>query len=106
MNNSAYWYLIPCMLSFAGGEYFSKRWSVDPSWWSVVVLFLCYNIGTACWLPALRTAGSLTLLGSAWCVLGMCVTITVGLAVYGEQVSGHQVIGLLMGIASIILMSL
>ena len=92
-------------LFFAGGEYLSKVWVLNPSWKTVALLVGMYVLGVLCWLPALMHKNELAVLGTIWLLLGLMATVAIGLLVFHETVSLVQWSGIILGMVAIVLLA-
>jgi len=99
-------WLIASALTFSVGEYFSKKFSIEPRVSTVGYLLLFYLIGTILWLPAIYQRQSLSITGTIWSVLTMMMTVILGTVIFKESVSTTGMIGIALSIVSVILLSL
>lgn len=84
---------------FALGEYLSKKYALEPSWEKVAGILAAYLVSVILWLPAIRETKDLARTGAAWSVLGLAMTVVLGVGVFGERLSGTQWVGL--GLAAV-----
>lgn len=96
--------LICCSLVFyAGGEYYSKVWSLRPSWSVAMLVTLLYAIGAVLWLPALREHGQLSALSAVWSCLSIVICVIIGVWCFGEELNVRQMIGLFLALVASVL---
>ena len=99
-------WLIASAICFAFGEFFSKKFGLAPSWIFVVLIFASYMIGTAFWLPAILQKNQLSIVGAIWSVLSLTSTVLIGVLLFDEKLDFLSAIGLLLGLASVCLLSI
>jgi len=91
---------------FAAGEYLSKRWGMHPSLPFAFFVVGVYALGTFAWLPALLHKNQLAIMGTAWLLLAMAATITIGVLVFHEPLNLRQGIGVVLAAVALVLLSL
>lgn len=100
--------LLLCMawslVAYTGGEYFSKRWSLEPSVYMTCCVILSYASAQIGWLPALRMHGQLSVLTVIWSLAAIVCGILVGVVGFGESLTTQQIIGMVLAIAAMALM--
>lgn len=106
MTTTVFLIFIVSMIFYGLGEYFSKGFANTGSSKSVVFALLSYLAGAATWLPALKRFNSLSVLGTIWNVGYIIISIVLGVVVFGEVLTTLQIIGLILGIAAIICLSI
>jgi len=99
-------WLVASAVFFAVGEFFSKKFALDPKICYVVLILAAYCIGTLFWLPAILQKNQLSIVGTMWSVLSLLVTVSIGLLIFKESLSLIGIIGVLLAFVSIILLSL
>ncbi len=99
-------WLIFSGLFFAGGEYLSKRFVMAPQWPILIVLLLLYCLGALCWIPALMQQKSLSVTGTMWSVISLCMTVFIGIVLFDERLNAVQSMGIVFAIAAIVMLSL
>jgi multidrug transporter EmrE-like cation transporter len=57
------------------------------------------------WLPAILQKNSLSIVGTIWSVLSLCITILMGILIFGEKISAIGIIGIIAAVIAIILLS-
>ncbi len=92
-------------LLFAGGEYLSKKYILAPHWQTLIMLLTLYCLGALMWLPALMQQKSLSVVGTLWSVISLCMTIAIGIIIFDERLSGLQILGVVFALASIVALS-
>jgi multidrug transporter EmrE-like cation transporter len=81
----------------------SKQWSLEPRTIFLVGGILFYLIANLAWLFALRSGVGLARGVSIFSVACAVVALIIGLVFYKEPVSRIQLFGIILGIASLIL---
>jgi len=99
------WILL-AMVFYAIGEYSSKVYANTSLYRYGVIAMIGYMINALCFLPALSRMNSLTILGAIWNLGYVFITLFLGLVLFREPVTTTQMIGLVFGIISIVLLSL
>ena len=99
------WLMLSAFL-FGVGEYLSKKWSIEPSVKLGSLLVSMYALGALAWMPAIYRGRSLSVVGSMWNLLSFCLTLFVGLVIFKETLSTHQMVGVALAFIAIILLSI
>ena len=99
-------WIIIAMVFYAVGEILSKMFANTPLPKTGILAVLCYTLNAACFLPALQKLNSLTILGTIWNICYVIVTLVIGLFVFGEPITTLQIVGLVFGLVSIVLLSI
>jgi len=102
-------YLIWLVLSaacFASGEYFSKKFALEPGTGYLGLIFLMYGLGVLAWLPALMQRNQLSIVGTIWSVLSLLATVLIGVLIFSERLSIVGVLGIIAAIVAIVLLSI
>lgn len=89
-----YIYLVLSIFSYSVGEYFSKKWALDPKASLAFITTLAYIGGTMTWLPAILLDNRLAILGTIWCLLGATTTVVIGTVIFHEPITNIQKVGL------------
>ena len=90
---------------FAGGEFLSKKWGQNPSWFLTALVVVSYAAGTLLWLPALLHKNELARMGTLWYLLTTPLTIFLGVVVFHEKLTGGQWAGMALALAALWLLS-
>ena len=90
---------------FAGGEYLSKAWALNPTLLKAALTILSYAASSLMWLPAIYQKNQLAIMGTIWLLLGTIATIAIGLLVFKEQLTLAQGLGLFLAVIGMILLS-
>lgn len=85
-------------------DVFAKSWSVKNLPWYAVVSLLAYLIANSFWLFALKNGSGLGRGAVIFSVVSAVIAIALGFLIYKEPVTKLQLIGCLLGIASIVLL--
>jgi multidrug transporter EmrE-like cation transporter len=99
-------WLVFSAVCFAGGEYLSKSYVIYPRAITLVGLVALYLTGVLFWLPALKQKPDLAVTGTMWSVITLLVTVAIGTLVFGEVLSGYQVVGIILAVGSVIFLSI
>lgn len=99
-------WLIASSLFFAGGEFLSKKFALNPSWVLVGLIILSYSVSVLLWLPAILQKNQLSIVGTIWSVLSLLITVLIGTIIFSEKLSITGIIGIIFAFLSIILLSL
>ena len=99
-------WLVLSALFFAAGEYFSKKFALNPRFVIVVYLLLMYIFGTLAWLPAILQKNQLSIVGAIWSVLSLLATVLIGILIFGERLSPVGIIGIITAFIAVALLSL
>ena len=100
MNPKTTAFLLICvsLVFYTAGEYYSKVWSLNPSYWLVFLVTLNYSIGAVLWLPALRLHGQLSALSAVRSCLSIIICVVLGVFVFKEKLSSQQMVGVVLAI--------
>ena len=99
-------WLLVAMVFYAIGEYSSKKYANTAAINFAVVAMVGYTINALCFLPAISKMNSLTVLGTIWNLGYVFVTLFIGLCLFREPLTTTQMIGLIFGVISIILLTI
>ena len=72
---------------YAGGEYFSKLWAINPTVGTSVQVVMCYSFAALTWLPALQDKNEITIMGASWLLLATASTIIIGCFIFHETLT-------------------
>jgi multidrug transporter EmrE-like cation transporter len=101
----AFAWLLLSVVFFAVGEYFSKKFALEPSLKFVLLILSAYILGTLAWLPAILQKNQLSVTGTIWSVLSVLATIGIGIFIFKEQLNLWQTIGIILAIIAVWLLS-
>jgi multidrug transporter EmrE-like cation transporter len=99
-------WLILSVLATLYGDYLSKKFALSPSWRYVVIITIVYSVGTILWLPAILQENELSVVGTMWAVMLYIGIAFVGLFIFKESINIYGVLGIILGLASIVLLTL
>jgi len=99
-------WLIISALFFAVGEFLSKKFALEPKYAYVILILIAYSLGVLAWLPAILQRNSLSIVGTIWSVLSLCLTILIGTLIFREKVSAVGIAGMIAAVIAIILLSI
>ena len=90
---------------YAGGEYFSKLWAINPTVGTSVQVVMCYSFAALTWLPALLHKNEITIMGASWLLLATLVTVFIGCFVFNENLTFSHWLGLGLACTASVLLS-
>lgn len=90
-----YIFLLLSMISYSIGEYFSKKWALDPNIRYAVLVCLAYFSGTLSWLPAILIDKRLAIVGTLWTLVASATTVAIGVFLFHESLTPLQKVGLM-----------
>jgi multidrug transporter EmrE-like cation transporter len=97
--------LIPSIIVYTLGEYYSKVWANKPTILGCVPVLICYGISGLLWLPALYYKNHLLILGFIWALLAAVATVLVSICFFGEPATPRQCLGLVLALVAVILLT-
>jgi drug/metabolite transporter (DMT)-like permease len=96
--------LLWSLLTYASGEYFSKRYANTPRYYLIGCVTLSYALAQVGWLPALRLHNQLSALTVVWSLSALVCGVLIGVIAFGEHLSSCQQVGMFLGFIAMILM--
>ena len=99
-------WLLFSVACFAGGEYFSERFALNPSAVFILCVLLAYGCSELLWLPALLERNSLAVTGTLWSVMSLLATVSIGTLVFHERLTPIHWLGVVLAFAAILLLSI
>jgi multidrug transporter EmrE-like cation transporter len=87
------------------GDYLAKKWSLEPGWSFCAGALACYFFSSLFYLLTLTRKG-LVVSCVIWSISSIVAFLFVGLVIFHETLSGMQLIGVILGTISLILLSL
>lgn len=96
------WFLLSAIF-FAAGEYLSKTWGNKPGVGLAFIVVAVYAMETLAWLPALLHKNQIAIMGTAWLVMALIATVSVGVFVFHEKITIFQWLGMVLALAALIL---
>jgi multidrug transporter EmrE-like cation transporter len=106
MTISVFLILLVAMVFYGFGEFFSKMFANTSLSKFGFLALLFYMLNASCFLPAIKKFNSLSILGTIWNIGYMIITLFVGIFIFGESLTTLQIIGIIFGIISIVLLSI
>lgn len=100
------WWLLISSVFFAVGEFYSKKYALEPSWQRVMLVLASYSVSAVLWLQAIRQTKTLATTGIECSMLGLAITIILGAVIFGEKLRLIQWIGLSAAAVAVYLLSL
>lgn len=92
-------------VSVGTGDYLAKKWSLEPGWGLFAGSLGCYFCSSFFYLYTLPRKG-LVVSCIIWSIASIIAFLFVGLVVFHETLSGLQMIGVTLGVISLLLLSL
>ena len=86
------------------GDLMFRKWGIERQWPQFVLSLIIYNLGTIAWgvsLLFMEVSTGIVILG----VLNVVLVFAGGVVFFHEHVSVMQAVGMLLGVASLILLS-
>jgi len=82
---------------------FSKTWQIKGGWWIAGLALLTCLVSNVFWLISLKNGASLVKGAVIFSVLSAIIAVIVGVGFYKEPMTNIQMIGLVVGVISILL---
>jgi multidrug transporter EmrE-like cation transporter len=98
--------LIIASLFYAIGDYTSKQFANTNDFRWAISAVISFAFTSSIWLYVLSVYNKLAIVGSIWNVVAFLITILVAVMFFGETISATQIAGIILGLLSIVLMSL
>ncbi len=95
--------IITAVLLEAAGDILFKKWAIDAKQAVLIAGLIIYFIGTIFWAISLRYE-YLSKAISIFTILNLIVIVLVGTLYFKEKITTINIIGIILGIASIILL--
>ena len=99
------WLLISAIF-YAMGEYASKIWGMKPDIPLVIFVAIVSTISAITWLPALLHKNQLSVMGTIWLIMATAATLSIGVLVFGEEMTFTKTVGVALAVVSMILINL
>jgi len=93
------------MVFYAGGEYLSKKFAMNPRLNTLILILIFYSLGVLAWLAALWRRNDLAIVGTTWATLSVLVTISIGIFIFGEKLNTLGLVGIITATVAIFLLS-
>ncbi len=90
---------------YAGGEYFSKLWAINPTVGISLQVVMFYSMAALTWLPALLHKNQITVIGATWLLLATVVTVVIGCFVFKESLTSMHWLGVGLACTAMLLLS-
>ena len=91
--------------SVVSGDYFAKLWSTSLNDTHMILAFIGYFFSAFFFIPTLLREGLVTT-SILWSVLSIIGFVIVGLLIFNETLSTIQIIGVVLGIISLLVLSI
>ncbi len=99
-------WLVLSALCFAVGEFFSKKFGLEPGWMKFALVMGSYFVGVLFWLVAITENNQLSIVGAIWSVLSLLATVLIGTLIFGEHLSALALVGIALGLVSVFILSI
>ena len=99
-----YGLLLVAVLFEVAGDLLFRKWGIEQRWPLFVGSLLIYNVAAIAWGVSLRymqVSTGIVVLG----VLNVVLVVIGGVVLFGERLSWPQVLGLVLGMASLVLLN-
>ena len=101
----AWVWLTVSALFYAGGEFFSEKLVLHPTWENYALLVLLDVLSITSWLPALYEKNNLAVTGTLWLMFALVATALLGIIVFDQPITGKAVLGIILAGAVVALLS-
>jgi multidrug transporter EmrE-like cation transporter len=91
-------------VSVGAGDYLAKKWSLEPGWNSFAGALVCYLSSSFFYLQTLTRKG-LVVSSVIWSIASIIAFLFVGLVIFHEKLTVLQLIGVSLGIISLLMLS-
>lgn len=92
-------------LAVGAGDYLAKKWSLEPGWGSFSGALACYLASSFFYLQTLTRKG-LVVSCVIWSIASIFAFLFVGIILFHETLSGVQLIGVVLGTITLLLLSM
>lgn len=96
-------YLLGLIIFEAIADIFVKQHSITKTWQTFVIAVLCYVIANISWLISMRYNSNLGLGANIFSVSTGLLAVAIG-CFYGEVLTTKHIIGIILGVISLILL--
>lgn len=99
-------WLIPLfiLVFFEGvADILAKYWSLRGGWWFAILALIAYLVANSFWLFALKNGSGLAKGAVIFSISSALVATLLGVFLYNEDLTKIQYLGILFGVASLIL---
>lgn len=97
--------LVLSAASVVTGDYFAKYWSIHTRNIFFVLALICYIGSSVFYIPTLLKEG-LIVTSLIWSVLSIIGFLAVGFFVFKETLSTRETIGVILGVASLLILNI
>lgn len=96
-------WLCASVTCFGLGELLSKRFILDNTLRSFLIMQVFYTLGGLLWLPALASRRDLGTTGAMWSMMSLVITALIGVFYYQEQLLPRNIAGIVLALVAIAL---
>lgn len=86
-------------------DFLFKKWTILNNKFFLIIGVLAYTVSTIIWAFSLREE-SLSKAISIFTILSLLAVVLMGVLIFGEKLSTINILGIILGVASIILVSI
>ena len=97
--------LLISALFVIAGDFFAKYWSVHRGWLLFVIAFITYSLSGFFYIPTLLREG-LVVTALMWTLLATIGFVLIGLLIFKESLTPLQIIGVITGIISLMILNI
>jgi drug/metabolite transporter (DMT)-like permease len=83
-------------------DIFAKNWSIKGGWFLAAVSLAAYLLANTFWLFALKNGSGLARGAIIFSLVSAIIAILLGVFLYHEKVSTYQMIGMFLGLVSLV----
>ena len=98
-------WIVLSAIFFALGEFFSKKFALNPGWTLFALFIIVDLVSAAAWLPAIFEKNQLSTTGVIWSIISVAATVLIGILAFSEKLTIIKCIGLAFGLVSVVLLS-
>jgi multidrug transporter EmrE-like cation transporter len=85
------------------GDFFSKKYSLNPTWRLATYAMLGYSVGVVFWFRMIYYFQDLAVAGGLWTLISLSILLLISHFLFQEAITTKQMIGLGLGLIAIVL---
>lgn len=93
------------MIFVSMGDIVAKNWTKTNSIFQFILAIMLYASCSGCWMELLKQKG-LVVATVAWAVMSIIASILIACFIYNEPLTFYKIIGILLGLTSVIILNL
>ena len=97
-------FLLGLILFESLADIFAKEFSIHNKPWLAAIAILLYVVANSSWLLSLRDHTTLALSANIFSISSGLIALLIGVCMYGEILSAKQMVGVLLGLVSLVLL--